>query len=301
MKVSGATFVRNAVRFGYPVKESIRSILPICDEFIVNVGDSQDETLDVIRSIDDPRIKIVTSRWDENLRQGGRILSQQTDIALSHCSGDWIFYIQADEVMHEKYLDTVREKMEIFLPIDEVEGLLFEFKHFYGSYYLIKDERGWYRREIRVIRNNIGTTSWKDAQGFRLAGRKLKVVHSGCEIYHYGWARDPRVMAAKQRNLDHYWHDDRWIEEKYAKGFEIRMRGVVAFEGSHPGVMKGLIEKADWDIYRDPKRRRHFKRSLTRKVCAIFDSIGEYRNYVLLDANRLQAKASGHTEACSHT
>jgi len=300
MKVSGATFVRNAIRFGYPVVESIRSILPICDEFIVNVGDSEDETLALIKSIDDPKIRIVTSKWDDNLRQGGRILSQQTDIALSHCSGDWIFYIQADEVVHERYLEIIRRKMEAFLPVKEVEGLLFDFRHFFGSYYLVKDERGWYRREVRVIRNNIGITSWKDAQGFRLNGRKLRVVHSGAEVYHYGWARNPSVMAAKQRNLDRYWHDDSWIEQKYSKGFEIRLKGVIAFEGTHPGVMRDRIARADWDVFRDIERRRRFRRSVLRRITALFDSIGEYRNYILLDERQLLSRQLGDTEGSAN-
>ncbi len=296
MKISGATFVRNAIRFDYPVTESIRSILPICDEFIVNVGDSEDDTLALIESIGDPKIRIIASRWDESLRQGGRILSQQTDIALRECRGDWIFYIQADEVVHEKYLETVRQKMELLLPIDQVEGLLFDFKHFFGSYFLIKDERGWYRREIRVIRNHVGVTSWKDAQGFRLKGRKLRVVHSGAEVYHYGWARNPAIMAAKQRNLDRYWHDDKWIEHKYSEGFDVKIRGVVPFENSHPAVMRDRIEKADWDVFKNHEMRKQFRRSIKRRIAALFDSIGEYRNYVLLDAKELPSNGSRQTE-----
>ena len=70
MKVSGFTFVRNAVKYDYPVVESIRSILPAVDEFIVNVGRCDDGTLELIRSIRDPKIKIVESVWDETLREG---------------------------------------------------------------------------------------------------------------------------------------------------------------------------------------------------------------------------------------
>jgi len=138
MKVSGATFVRNAVKFDYPITESISSILPICDEFVVNVGESEDGTLEVIKSIGDPKLRIIQSAWDESLRKGGRVLSAQTDIALAECRGDWIFYIQADEVMHEKYLDPVRRRMETMEDVQKVQGLLFDFLHFYSSYRLVR-------------------------------------------------------------------------------------------------------------------------------------------------------------------
>jgi hypothetical protein len=287
MRISGATFVRNAVRFDYPVRESIMSILPICDEFVINVGESGDGTLDLIRSIPGERLKILTSTWDDDLRSGGRILSKQTNMALAQCTGDWIFYIQADEVVHERYLAGVRRQMERYLDIEEVEGLLFDFKHFYGSHFLVKDERGWYRREVRVIRNHIGVRSWRDAQGFRLDRRKLRVVPAGAEVFHYGWARDPAIMLSKQKNLDRYWHDDAWIEDRYSKGFSIEIKGVMPFAASHPAVMHDRIRAATWDRFADPERLRRVRRPLARSLFAFLDRIGEYRNFKLLDERRL--------------
>lgn len=221
MFVSGATFVRNAIKFDYPVRESILSILPLCDEVIVNVGKSEDETLDLVKSIKNEKIRIIESVWDDTKRTGGLVLSEQTNIALRACKGDWIFYIQADEVLHEKFLEVVRERMKTFLEVEEVEGLLFDFKHFYGSYFLFQSSRKWYRREVRIIRNHIGISSWKDAQGFRLNGRKLRVIHAHAEIYHYGWARHPEKIIPKQKNLDRYWHDDSWIERRYSRGMSL--------------------------------------------------------------------------------
>ena len=180
-------------------------------------------------------------------------------------------------------------QMRDYAEVAEVEGLLFDFRHFYGSHFLVKDERGWYRREIRVIRNNIGISSWKDAQGFRLGGRKLRVIHSQAEVYHYGWARDPQVMATKQRNLDRFWHDDAWIEDRYRRGLRIEPKGVVAFNGTHPAVMAERIKRAGWDTFADPARRRAVGRPLSRKLLSVFDRIGEYKNYTLLDEARFHA------------
>ena len=77
MKVSGFTFVRNVLKYDYPVVESTRSILPVLDEFIVNVGRCDDGTLELICSISDPKIKIVESVWDETLRKDGLIYANK--------------------------------------------------------------------------------------------------------------------------------------------------------------------------------------------------------------------------------
>ena len=111
MKISGFTIVRNAVKFNYPVVASISSILPICDEFIVNVGDSEDGTLELIRSIDSPKIRIIQNQWD--MSQGSEVLSQQTNLALKECRGDWAFYLQSDEVIHEDDLNKLKYWMRI--------------------------------------------------------------------------------------------------------------------------------------------------------------------------------------------
>ena len=112
MKISGFTIVRNAVKFNYPVVASIRSILPICDEFIVNVGDSQDGTLELIRSIGSPKIRIIQTQWD--MGQGSQVLSQQTNLTLKECRGDWAFYLQSDEVIHEA--DSSIKMLDAILP-----------------------------------------------------------------------------------------------------------------------------------------------------------------------------------------
>jgi len=291
MIVSGATFVRNAVKFDYPVLESIKSILPITDEFVVNVGESEDATLDIIRSIEHPGLRIIQSAWDDSRREGGAILREQTDIALKECRGDWIFYIQADEVMHERYLDTVLRRMELLGPVGRVQGLLFDYRHFYSSYRLVQGPGRWYRREVRVIRNNIGITSYKDAQGFRLNGDKLRVAPAGAEIYHYGWARDPEVMFAKQRNFDRYWHDDEWVEDRWRGGFAFETEGLVPFTGTHPAVMKQRIDGAAWDIFKDPGRLEGFRGPRFLRIRSLLSRIGEYKNYRLIADRHLPSEA----------
>ena len=113
MKISGFTFGKNLSKLYYPYKESILSILPIVDEFIVVLGnnDQDDNSHSVIESIKSPKIKILNTKWDVEKYPGGTELAHQTDIAKENCLGDWLFYIQGDEVMHEKYLNTVKKNV----------------------------------------------------------------------------------------------------------------------------------------------------------------------------------------------
>jgi glycosyltransferase involved in cell wall biosynthesis len=174
MKISGFTFVRNAIKFDYPVVESISSILTIVDEFIVCVGNSDDGTLQLIESIRSPKIRIFHSVWDDSIREGGKVLALETDKAFAHISpdSDWAFYLQADEVVHEKDLPNIVKAATQHLEDKKVQGLIFKFIHFYGTYDYIGDSRRWYSHEIRIIRNDRNIHSYRDGQGFR-NGRML--------------------------------------------------------------------------------------------------------------------------------
>ncbi|MBU2599143.1 glycosyltransferase [bacterium] len=291
MKVSGFTFVRNALKYSYPIVESITSILPLCDEYIVNVSDSEDETMNLIKSIRSDKIKIIESKWNLNIREGGRILAEQTNIALSYCKGDWCFYLQADEIVHEDNLDAIRKAMEVNLDNYNVEGLLFDYIHFYGSYKTICLARNWYRREIRIIRNNIGVSSWHDAQSFRIEDRKLKVIHINAKIYHYGWARAAKVMKKKMINFAKLYHNDEWIKKNYVLESDeycykvpFRMR---YFDGLHPKVMEERVRNANWEFnFKNiswKKDRKNIKNMISYYLEKIIKKrLFERRNYNLI-------------------
>lgn len=252
MKVTGFSFIKNAIKYDYPIVEAIRSILPICDEIVVAVGDSEDETYELIRQID-PKIRIIQTVWDETLREGGKVLAVETDKAFAAISSDtdWAFYIQGDEVIHEEYLPVVRDAMEKYKDDPKVDGLLFNYLHFYGSYDYVGSADNWYPHEIRVIKNNPSIYSYKDAQGFRKGeNEKLRVKPINAWMYHYGWVKDPRAMQKKQEDFNKLWHDDNWIEENIAKVEEFDyFKGISSlyrFEKTHPAVMKERLERINW-------------------------------------------------------
>jgi len=290
VKVYGFTIIRNAVKLDYPVVEAIKSILPVCDEVIVAVGKSEDSTLELIRSIDFSKIKIIETVWDEKQREGGRTLALETDKAFAAIpdDADWCFYLQADEVLHEKYYSSVKNAMLLYKDDTRVEGLLFNYKHFYGSYDYLGSSWSWYRHEIRIIRKNNFFFSYKDAQGFRkMPNEKLNVKLIDATIYHYGWVRDPRAMQRKQREFNQLYHDDQWIERHVANSNEFdysQIDSLEYFKGSHPKVMEERIGRLNWKFDHDlSKNRLAFRERLKRIGSSLIGiRIGEYRNYKIV-------------------
>lgn len=291
MQVSGFSFVRNGIKLGYPVTEAIRSILPICDEFIIAVGKSEDDTLEQIKAIGDSKIRIIETEWDKNMFVHGQINSFQTNIALKECIGDWCFYIQADEVVHEKFLPLIETEMKKFLHDDDVQGLLFDYLHFWGSYDYYQDSRRWYRHEIRIIKNNLGIESWESAQGFRRIGRKVRVAKIDADIYHYGWVRPPKVMKEKQIAFQSLRHDEAWLQKTFANTPEEFDYGdpkyLATFEETHPEVMTERIKELNWDFSKG-KYAGNPHEKLFSRIRSYFEDkvihyrIGEYKNYILL-------------------
>lgn len=287
MKVSGFTFIKNAVKYDFPFIESVTSILPICDEFIIVHGDSEDETIKLIESINSTKIKVYNTVWNPELREGGRILSDQTNIALSKTTGDWCFYIQGDEVIHEKYLDKIYDSMKLFENDIRIEGLLFKYLHFYGSYDYIATSRQWYRNEIRIVRNSIGVKSYKDAQGFRLNDRKLNVKAIDAFVYHYGWARPPHTMQNKVKYFHSLWHGKDWIEKNVKDTVEYDFSTtdtIKLFDGTHPKVMHNRIDNQNSDFKIDTKKiKKGFKKTLLESIENLTGwRIGEYKNYRII-------------------
>ncbi len=290
MFVSGFTFVRNAIKFDYPVVEAILSVLPLCDEFVVAVGNSEDATRELIESIDSPKIRIIDTIWDDSLREGGKVLADETNKAFRELNpdADWCFYIQGDEVMHEKYLETVKQAMIQHKDDPKADGLLFHYKHFYGSYDYVGESPRWYRHEVRVVRRNPEIYSFGDAQGFRKGDKKLLSVKKvNAFIYHYGWVKPPHAMQLKQETFHKLWHDDQWMEKNVAKAEEFDYSNISLlgqFTETHPGVMLQRIKRVNWKFDFDVSIKRY---TLKERFKLFFEKHtgwrpGEYKDFRII-------------------
>ncbi|HEX4264976.1 MAG TPA: glycosyltransferase [Verrucomicrobiae bacterium] len=292
MKISGFTFIRNGLVLGYPFVPAIRSILPLCDEVIVNVPRSTDGTLDAVRQIDDPKIRILESEWDESQRTAGLAMSHHTNLALRECTGDWCVYIQGDEVLHEDTLPLMRAAMQREVNHPAVQGLLVDYTHFYGSYWTYAYSFGWYQREVRVVRRDSKIQSRGDAQGFRTVdNEKLWVKRSGGKYFHYGHALSPEQAKIKRENFLKLSRDDETVSQEIKnrpEQFYDEDQKVKKFTGTHPAVMRDIVSAANWTYTsRAPLIRfgRAYRRSyfwedvamIVKRLTGL--TIGVHRNY----------------------
>jgi len=245
MKVSGFTFLKNAEILGYPFIESISSVLPIVDEFIINVGKSEDDTYELLKQIKSNKIKIIQSEWNEKITDRGFTYAQQKMIAQYNCGGDWAFYVEGDEVYHEKDLDTIRDAMSENLTNTNVEAIAFNFFHFYGNANTILDSPGWYRTEVRIIRNSLRSYSpdslfWLILDKNKV-GRYPKALKLDIYCYHYGWVRSESQMNLKSKKVQKYWGG----KPSNVSYSQIDHKILKLFSGVHPKVVQNWLPKAE--------------------------------------------------------
>ena len=285
MIVAGFTFIRNAIKYDYPIVEAIKSILPLCDYVVVAIGDSDDRTEELITGLNEKKIRIIHTVWDESVPNGG-VLAVETNKAFDAIGddADWCFYIQGDEVFNSEQTNIVRASMLKYKDNAQIQGLLFHYRHFYGSYDYIGTARGWYRHEIRIIKNDKKIRSYRDAQGFRIEGKKLRVRLIDAYIHHYGWVRNPEAQQRKQLNFNKYWRTNEWISENVpdVESFDYsQVDGLSLYIGNHPEVIQPRIQKLNWKFTFDPTRQSPF---LRKRILMWIEQktswrIGEYRNF----------------------
>jgi hypothetical protein len=243
MKVSAFTFIKNGQILGYPFLQSIQSIIPIVDEFIINVGKSDDNTLELVKSISSPKIRIIESEWNDSMQHSGYVYGQQKMIAQFNCSGDWAFYVECDEVYHEDDLKQITKSMNIHLHDPNVEALVFDFIHFYGNSNSVLNSPGWYRSEARIIKNSVRSYApdglfWVVLESNR-KGRYPKAKHTGVNCYHYGWVRSEDQMNLKSEKGQKYWGSAP-VKIKYN---QMDQTIIQEFHGSHPKIIQDWLPK----------------------------------------------------------
>jgi hypothetical protein len=290
MKVSGFTFLRNGQKFGYPFVASIRSILPIVDEFVIALGPCDDDTEKMLRAIGDPKIRIIPTQWNERIQPDysvkGFVYGQQKSIALFNCTGDWAFYLEADEVVHENDLPKIRAAMERYLDDARVEALAFDYLHFYGNANTYAWSPGWYRSEVRIIRNTI--PAWGPEGLFFIVlekhkkGRYPRAAHTGATIYHYGWVRSREQMDLKISATHKFWDGQQIPATDYS---QIDPATLKLFTGTHPKVVQDWLPKAGGIFRADPNHKltsREKKHRLMLKLERIFGVRFSKKHYRLI-------------------
>ncbi|CDN32448.1 hypothetical protein BN938_2377 [Mucinivorans hirudinis] len=307
MKISGFTIIKNAIIYDFPIVEAVRSILPICDEFIIVAGDSEDATDELLETIGSDKVRIIKTVWStEKYKDKGQLFAYQTDLALKECVGDWCFYVQSDEVVHHDALSTIKDACEKYLNDYKVEGFLLKYIHIWADYKHYIDALHFaYPREVRIVRNLPDVHSWRDAQSFRIIEnfdyqdywqkertRKLNCILLDAWLFHYGWSRDPRAMVGKL-NAQNAVHDP---NHKPVVGVDYYDYGNVnfmpVFSGEHPSVMAERIAAISWsELIRHSGARPTMKKkfALKYRILSFIENgmlggrtIGGFKNYKIV-------------------
>ena len=274
MKVSAFTFIKNGQILGYPFLQSIQSILPIVDEFVINVGESEDNTLVLIQSIESEKIRIIKSKWNNTMQDRGYVYGQQKMIAQFNCTGDWAFYIEGDEVYHENDLDKIKASMNAHVNNPNVEALVFDFYHFYGNTNTYLNSPGWYRSEARIIKNSVRSYApdglfWLVLDGNK-KGRYPRAKHTGVHCYHYGWVRSEKQMNLKSQKVQRYWGKNH-TNVDYS---QIDSMILKEFTGSHPKVVLEWLPKDEGVFKSDPSYKLSLKQKKHRIMIIVENIFG---------------------------
>ena len=286
VRVSGFTIVRNAIKLDFPVEASIRSILPLCDEVVVNVGRSEDDTLALVRSIEDPKIRVLETEWDMTRRN--TVLGLETHRAMQACVHPWGVYIQADEVLHESGVDELRATIQTVDDDARIEGPLVRYVHFYGGFDTVATHRRWYRREVRVVRlaRELDIRPYQGAQGFRVGPehRKIRARLTAAQMFHYGWARPAQALREK-RDLGRTMYP--WRNADASLPLLAWMPGLQRFRGRHPAVAQRWIEARQVDPERVIGPRKFRWRFLRYYISTAIERLTgarvfEFRNYEII-------------------
>ncbi|MEC8511049.1 MAG: hypothetical protein VX015_02810 [Planctomycetota bacterium] len=326
MRLSGFTFLRNGAKLHYPIIESIRSALPLVDEFVIALGDSDpdDDTAERIAAIGSDKVVTFDTVWDLERYPRGTEHAHQTDLAKERCSGDWLIYLQGDEVLHEEDLEVIRASCERWLDDERVEGMLFDYLHFWGDYDHAHDSHSWYKQEVRIVRNRPEIHSFRSAQSFRRipdfdgvsyrdkeGTEKITVVHSGARIFHYGWVRPPAAMQKKRAYFTRNHHGEAAERAVAAEADRFDygpLCRVPRYEGTHPEVMAERIAALDWraDLRDRPvageERGPHDHESLRDRAITFVERslfggrhVWASRNYTMLPGVKLPRKRNAPT------
>lgn len=285
MTISGFTFIKNGEILGYPFVESIKSLLPIVDEFVINVGESEDDTLKIIKNINNPKIRIITSKWNDKMKDRGYVYGQQKMIAQFNCTGDWAFYLEGDEIIHENDYKNILDTCKQYKDNKNVEAIIFDYYHFYGNANSYLWSPGWYRKAPRIIKNSIRNYApdglfWLVLDKNKI-GRYPKAINSNVHIYHYGWVRSEEQMNLKSKKVQKYWDKShKKIDYK-----DIDEQIIKKFKGSHPEIIQKWLPKEKGIFKANPKHKltkKETKHRLMLKLEKLFDLELSKKHYKLL-------------------
>ncbi len=269
--VCGFSFGKNLTKLNYPIEAAVHSVLPLCDEFVFAVGQSEDDTRQRVANIS-PKITIIDTQWPE-IQVDGTVLAVEANKALDAAQATgcrWGIYIQADEVIHEDDLSLMEQAMARHADDPQIKALLFRYLHFVLDY---QTTDPWmYHKASRIMKLDQGLRIFGDACGPGMpqyTGNKndgyLDKNHMGshvawaegknaqgrtaqARVFHYGWVKTRQQLDTKFEMVEKLWWGSLSQEEKEKRktnkfgDFIGRYGFLKNYKGSHPKLMSQLIQ-----------------------------------------------------------
>lgn len=241
----GFTLLRNGVKYDYCFREALISLNGITSKTILALGESDDGTEEAVSDLE--FLQIVPTVWDDSLREGGLILSQQTNVALEEAKkrygeleNSWGVYLQCDEVFHEDDYELIKEDLRK-AGEEGYDTVAFRYFHFWMTHDQVAINKKWYPQEIRAVRLNGNIESWGDAQTFRNHNR---TYYSEGRIFHYGHVREEDSYKSKKADILKLYHKDEKLSKykRREKRFDNQTE-MLSFYGKHPAIMRKRLER----------------------------------------------------------
>lgn len=260
MDKSAALFrAANVTIMDYPLEEAVYTALQICDEAVIVMGQSQDDTEQRVWSIFEgyePGRVVMCKQYfvyDRGWQQ------RWWNFAVAQTDAEWLLWLDADEAIHEGKVGKIHDLMEK----PDCGLIRFPFLHFYATKdYAIRMPLV---HNTRMGRRSIGyrMVNWCTDQTPNNAACQVVFGLDGIEanahswegeyiedvdapIYHYGWCRDATALAISQVKHRAWYADGGGLERgtiPMVRPHPFDVKGKLSngrlarWEGSHPAIM----------------------------------------------------------------
>jgi glycosyltransferase involved in cell wall biosynthesis len=184
MIISAWTTTTDCIKYGYPILENIKSMLPLVDEYIIVDGGSTDGTLELIESLNEPKIRIINdedTKWEYNW-DFWRIL-HNFDRGFQECKGDIVICLDADYVIHEDGYDSIRQSFKDMINDNKIESQYCRYNFMLADRYFFKKDRT-LAVNMKLCREN-----------------KLDIKY-GIDYENWGWGAEPIVFEKIENGMN---------------------------------------------------------------------------------------------------
>lgn len=254
--LGGSIFTHNVLKFDYCIREALASLSDACDEVVVMDAESDDGTIEALQEIAsrDSKIRLVTgAKWEVGTKYDRlAILANQ---AASYLTTDWHFMLQADEVIHESSLGTIRSAISNAEGIDTFAVRRFNLYGDFGHHVsLTSNRKPCNDTPVRLGRRGIPAIG--DAESLHAVnccGSYAQVI----TLFHYGYVRKSASLFEKTIDMQSWFDgagsqpDQRIVEMKKEGVFDpcriIPRSELVPNTMTHPKYMTQWIKDREAD------------------------------------------------------